>query len=131
MESPEGELQPMEKGTELPRETQMIDGMVQVHYICWENVPKTDHIKILQCIPIGELVSTLPFEISEGIRCFRVPLLHSVSVSAVVDDRDLSHIHPMDMDCEILEFLKESYYEPHFVNHEGGYSREQGWKRIL
>jgi hypothetical protein len=74
-----------------------------VQDINWEIIPNTEHNRILQLIPKGSYISSLPFNTDRDH--FKIPVLSSIQDVVVSKADDMTH------DVEIMRFARETVYK--------------------
>jgi hypothetical protein len=86
---------------------------MEVLNVYWDSIPKQDHNHILDELPKGGYIASLPFAVSETTKVIRIPVLGRIKVQQIYEPSSLS-----PCETKVLEFYR---VYAHKDNGEPGY----------
>lgn len=89
------------------RKSSIMDNELKVHSVNWDVVSPSDYTNVLQLVPMGECIESLPYSISSHAISYKIPVPSKSTVQAILSPSEEYHIAVIPY----LEFYKiKAYY---------------------
>ena len=69
-----------------------LEGDMEVLNVYWDSIPKEHHNHILDVLPKGDYIASLPFAVSGNQRVFKIPVLGKLKEQAMFDPSNLRFV---------------------------------------